>query len=171
MHDSCSNEKSVLNNTCCSTAYLEHPTCKTLSSLRFYGDISWGDATCHLQLHPIWYMIISIIKAVNFCHITTYFCLSWHFLNLFDSWILFNITSCVCAMSLQLCPTLCNPMDHNLPGFSVHGVLQARILERVAMPSSRPSSQPRDQTRISYVSSIGRQVGSLPLAPLGKPSI
>ena len=49
--------KSVLNNSCCSTAYLEHPTYKTLSSLRFYGDISWGDATCHLHLHPILYDI------------------------------------------------------------------------------------------------------------------
>ena len=40
------------------------------------------------------------------------------------------------AKSLQSCPTLCNPMDHSPPGFSVHGILQARILEGVAMPSS-----------------------------------
>ena len=44
----------------------------------------------------------------------------------------------------QSCPTLCNPMDYSPPGSSVHGVLQARILEWVAMPSSRGSSQPRD---------------------------
>ena len=37
------------------------------------------------------------------------------------------------AQLLQLCPTLCDPMDYNLPGFSVHGILQARILEWVAM--------------------------------------
>ena len=43
-------------------------------------------------------------------------------------------------MSAQSCPTLCDPMDCNLPGFSVPGILQARILERVAMPSSRGSS-------------------------------
>ena len=36
---------------------------------------------------------------------------------------------CVHAKSLQLCPTFCKPMDHSLPGFSVHGILQARILE------------------------------------------
>ena len=42
----------------------------------------------------------------------------------------------LCAKSLQSCPTLCNPMDHSPPGFSVHGILQARILEGVAMPSS-----------------------------------
>ena len=44
------------------------------------------------------------------------------------------------AQSLQLCPTVCNPMDCNPQGSSVHGILQARILEWVAMPSSRGSS-------------------------------
>ena len=65
---------------------------------------------------------------------------------------------CVCAKSLQLCPTLCNPMDYSPPGSSVHGVLQAGILEWVAMPSSRGSSRLRDRTQISYVSCIGRWV-------------
>ena len=49
-------------------------------------------------------------------------------------------------------------MDHSPPGSSVHGVLQARILEWVAMPSSRGSSRPRDRTHISYISCIGRWV-------------
>ena len=40
----------------------------------------------------------------------------------------------------QLCPTLCNPTDCSLPGSSVHGILQVRILERVAIPFSRGSS-------------------------------
>ena len=53
---------------------------------------------------------------------------------------------------------LCDPMDGRRPGFSVHGILQARILEWVAMPSSRGSSQPRDQTGVSYTTCIGRQV-------------
>ena len=44
---------------------------------------------------------------------------------------------CVRAKSLQSCPTLCNPMDSSLPGYPVHGILQARILEWVVMPSSR----------------------------------
>ena len=44
---------------------------------------------------------------------------------------------CVCVKSLQLCTTLCDPMDCSLPGSSVHGILQAGILEWVAMPSSR----------------------------------
>ena len=50
------------------------------------------------------------------------------------------------ALSLQLCLTLSNPMDCSLPGSSVHGVFTARILEWVAMLSSRGSSWPRDQT-------------------------
>ena len=52
----------------------------------------------------------------------------------------------------QMCPALCGPMDCSLPGFSVHGISQGRILEWVAMPSSRGSSWPRDRTRISCVS-------------------
>ena len=53
---------------------------------------------------------------------------------------------CVGAQSLRSCLTLCDPMDYRPPGSSVHGILQARILEWVVMPSSRESSQPRDQT-------------------------
>ena len=51
----------------------------------------------------------------------------------------------------QLCPTLCDAMDCSLPGSSVHGLLQARILEWVAISFSRGSSQPRDQTKGSRV--------------------
>ena len=47
------------------------------------------------------------------------------------------------VLSLQLGLTLCNSMGHSLPGSSVHGILQARTLEWVAMPSSRDFSQPR----------------------------
>ena len=59
---------------------------------------------------------------------------------------------CLCAKSFQSYPTLCDPMDCSLPGSSVHGILQARVLECVAVPSSRGSSLPRDQTSISYAS-------------------
>ena len=61
---------------------------------------------------------------------------------------------CVCLRAQsQSCPTLCNPMDCSLPGPSVHGILQARILEWVAMPSSRGSSQPRDGLLLILLSS------------------
>ena len=55
----------------------------------------------------------------------------------------------------QSCPTLCDPMDCNPPGSSVHGILQARILEWVAISFSRGSSQPRDRTRVSRI--VGRR--------------
>ena len=61
------------------------------------------------------------------------------------------------AKSLQSCQTLCNPVDPSLLGSSVHGILQA-IPEWVAISFSRGSSQLRDQTCISSISCIGRQV-------------
>ena len=63
-----------------------------------------------------------------------------------------------CAKSLQLCLTLCNSMDYSPPDSSVHVIIQARILEWGAMFSSRGSSPPRNQTQISYVSCIGKQL-------------
>ena len=54
------------------------------------------------------------------------------------------------AKSNQSCPTLCNPMDCSLPGSSIHGILQARILECVAIVFSRGSSQARDRTWVSF---------------------
>ena len=55
---------------------------------------------------------------------------------------------------VQLCPTLCNPMDCSLPGSSVHGIFQARILEWVAISFYRISAQPRDWTQASCI--VGR---------------
>ena len=52
---------------------------------------------------------------------------------------------------IQLCLTLCDPMDCSLPGSSLHGIFQGRILEWVAMPSSRESSQPRNRTQVSIL--------------------
>jgi len=51
-----------------------------------------------------------------------------------------EVPVCVPAKLLQSCPMLCDPMDCSPPGSSVHGILQARTLEWVAMPSSRGSS-------------------------------
>ena len=68
------------------------------------------------------------------------------------------ILMCVYAKLLQSCLTLCNSMDYNLLGSSVHGILQARILEWVAMPASRGSSWLIDRTEVSYVACIGRWV-------------
>ena len=77
--------------------------------------------------------------------------------------------ACMHAMSLQLCPILCNTMDHSPPGSSVHGILQAKILEWVAISFSRGSSCPRNQTLVSYISCVGRWV--LTQVPSGKPDL
>ena len=63
----------------------------------------------------------------------------------------------------QLCLTLCDPMDCSLPGSSVHGIFQARILEWVAIAFSRGSSQPRAQTQVSHIA-----YRFLPAEPPGK---
>ena len=57
----------------------------------------------------------------------------------------------MCVLVAQSCPTLCDPMDCSPPGSSVHGILQARILEWTAISFSRGSSQPRDQTWVSCI--------------------
>ena len=59
--------------------------------------------------------------------------------------------SAVLSLVAQLCPIVCDSMDCSPPGSSAHGVLQAGILEWVAMPSSRGSSQSRDRTQVSLI--------------------
>ena len=66
---------------------------------------------------------------------------------------------CACVLVTQSCPTVCNSMDCIPPGSSVHGILQARILEWVAIPFSRGSTQPR---------SLALQADPLPFEPWGK---
>ena len=58
---------------------------------------------------------------------------------------------CVCVFIVQSCPILFDPMDYSSPGSSVHGILQARIVEWVATPFSRGSSRPRDGTPVSSI--------------------
>ena len=70
----------------------------------------------------------------------------------------------------QSCLTLWDPMDCSPPASSVHGILQAGIMEWVAISYSGGSSRPRDRTRVSYIS-LHLQAGSLPLAPHGKPRV
>ena len=70
------------------------------------------------------------------------------------SWLLLTL----CVLVAQSCPTLCDPMDYSPPDSSVHGILQARILEWAAVSFSRGSSRPRDQCCVSYVSFIGRWI-------------
>ena len=72
---------------------------------------------------------------------------------------------CIYVKSLRLCLTLFDPMDYSPPGSSVHGILQARILEWTAISSSRGSTQPKDATWVSCIPGDD----SLLSEPPGKP--
>ena len=61
------------------------------------------------------------------------------------------VCACVCVLVAQACPTLWDPMGYSLPGSSVHGILQARILKWVAITTFRRSSWPRDWTQVSCI--------------------
>ena len=74
---------------------------------------------------------------------------------------------CLWSWSItQSCPTLFHPMDCNLPGSPDHGISQARILEWVAVPFSRGSSQSRDQTQVSLIAGRFFTVWATREAPL-----
>ena len=79
----------------------------------------------------------------------------------------FELLVCKRAKSLQSCLTLCDPVDCSPPDSSVHGILQARILEWVAKHSSRGSSRPWDRACVSRL--LRGQARSLPLGPPGAP--
>ena len=79
-----------------------------------------------------------------------------------------TITLCSGDRKCQSCPTLCDPKDYSPPGSSVHGILQTRTPEGVAMPSSRGYCRPRDQTHISHSCLLDQQEGSLAPVPLRK---
>jgi len=77
----------------------------------------------------------------------------------FFHWPIFFLFVFLCVWAhAQSCPTLCNTMDYSPPGSSVHEFSQTRILEWVAMLSSRGSSRPRDRTHIFCISCIGRHI-------------
>ena len=75
-----------------------------------------------------------------------------------------------CCLVTKSCLTLCNPTDCSLPGSSVRGISQARVLEWVSVSSSRGSSRPKDQTHLSYISCITRRV-LYHVVPPGKPPL
>ena len=77
----------------------------------------------------------------------------------------------MCAKSIHLCPTLCDPIDCSPPASSIHGILQSRTLEWVAAPSSRGSSLSRNQTQVSMLPALAsRFFTTEPLEAARKPS-
>ena len=108
--------------------------------------IEWG-----LYCTYILYFIFLMLK-LHFELFSVINCFQKHFKHCIISYF-FNVF-CLVAQS---CLTLCNPMDCRLPGFSAHGILQARIMEWVAISFSR-ASQPRGWTQVCCVSCIGRWI-------------
>ena len=101
--------------------------------------VSWGSVGSLFTVHSafsgsVWYVLMWQVQGVTPATL-----------------IAVNEVSEVAQMSL----TLCDPMDCSLPGSSVHGIFQARILEWVAISFSRGSSQPRDWTQVSHI--VGRR--------------
>ena len=76
-----------------------------------------------------------------------------------------HVWVCVYAKSLQSYLTLCNPRDCSPPGSSIHGILQARILEWVGMPFSKRSSQPREQVLFCFVFLTTSTIWEVPPCP------
>ena len=102
---------------------------------------------------PIW----ATREDITLWLISNYY-LAYHFLiSSFFSYYLYISwgREYTAAKSLQLCPTLCDPMDCSLPRSSVHGIFQARVLEWVTTSFSRGSSQPKDRTWVSRI--VGRR--------------
>ena len=110
-----------------------------------------------------WFYVLSAPGPNIWCS-----CTAFRWPGILESFWAFHSSYAVCwANLLQSCPTLCYSMDYSPPGSSFHGILQVRILEWVAMPSSRGSSQPKAWTHVSCL--LYWQAGSLPLMPPGKP--
>ena len=108
------------------------------------NELTWGihfthtHTHTHTQTHTLWegsYME-SFLKDLL---------IKWK-----DNYVMWHC--CCCCVVTRSNPTLCDPIDYSLPGSSVHGIFQARILKWVAISFSRGSSHPRDQTCISCIS-------------------
>ena len=103
------------------------------------------------DIFPFLCIIFSFLHQCFYSFQTLYFTslikfILWYFI-LFDLWLSWNSH----ISSVQSRPTLCNPMDCSLPGSSIHGIFQARVLEWVAISFSRGSSWPMDRTWVSCI--------------------
>ena len=102
----------------------------------------------------------------NHCSSFLLFCL---LIAILLVWWLLYLPIMLACLVIQSCPALCNSMHYSPPGSSVHGILQARTLEWVAISSSRRSSQPG--TELSSPLSLALAGGFFTTEPLGKPCI
>jgi len=101
----------------------------------------FSDSTIFSSQHSL--LLIRLSHKYNWSLVHLQCCVSF---KCTAKWFSYAVVTVV-----ELLSRICNPMDCSLPGSSVHGISQARILEWVAISSSRRSSQPRDRTHISCI--------------------
>ena len=122
----------------------------------------WAKATWQIssseKFHPHEWGFLTPRQCVIFIFISS---LPVNDHSLVKKWKCVCVCVCVCTLSLQSCLTLCDPMDCSSPGSSVHGILQVRILEWVAMTSSRGSSWPGIKPRTPSNSCVRKICGSV----------
>ena len=108
----------------------------------------WDDCI-HINTHSAAAVFMTLrfyLRSQSFLQLISLTCIGRMNLDLKSHFLVW-----VCVLVVQSGLTFCDSMGYSLPGFSVHGIFQARILKRVAIPFSRGSSQPRDQTQISCI--------------------
>ena len=117
--------------------------------------VSPCDTFAKFHTFPLWLYLLwwAVISGLWCYHRNWFFALYfkikiWTFFR--RNAIITQLIDSVCLVA-QSCPTLCNPVDCSPPGSSIRGILQARILQWVAMPVSRGSSQSRDRTQVSHI--------------------
>ena len=125
-----------------------------LSTFSFLSQHFAWKAFCYPKshpVHPLGLLQISSYLWSPFLQPSSCHCLPP--IGFVHTFYLANIMHCAVLSHLvaQSCLTLCDPMDCSLLDSSVHGMLQARILEWVTLSSSRGSPQPRDQTQVSFI--------------------
>ena len=113
---------------------------------------NWFVVMCYFQVNRLIQLYIHTSVLFWILLLTLYFLEPFWFTGIFRRryrYFLYSPHTCLKVLVTQLCPTLCDPMDYSLPGLSVSGILQARILEWVAIPFSKGPSRPRGRTWVS----------------------
>ena len=126
-----------------------HGIAKSQTQLSDWIELNWNELLVNIIADP-WTIWIWTVRVHLFAHFSlSKYVLQYTICAWFSSPMQNHTCRVCCMLSRFSCVWLCNAVDCSLPCSSVHGILQARILEWVAMPSSRGSSQPKDHTQAS----------------------